>query len=412
MSSTYKVVSGDTFELISRRVYGTEGESSRIARANPGAVEPLQAGTTLIIPPSPAGPVDRRADIPAASLSEVAIRIDGKRFRFWESVRIRRSLDSLDTVELTAPFSVDLPGFRETFVPFTYKQIDVTIGGVLLFTGTLVSVIPEITKDRKSIVASGYSLPGVLNDCTMPANAAPLEYSGQNLQQIAESVAGVFGLSVEFADDPRAVFTPEVRMMPGKKVLAFLTDLAKQRNMVIGNTESGALLFRRSTGDGAPVAKFRQGQRPLTSINPVFKPQEYFSDITGIEPVFFGFGGGAIPEINPRLPGVMRPFVFDITDTESAPAVDTVKAKMGRMFGNAASYSIEVATIHDPVGAVWSPDSIVTLLAPDAMVYNESRFTIRTVDIARTRDKESAVLNLALPGAFGGQIPEALPWDD
>ena len=306
----------------------------------------------------------------------------------------------------------DLPGFRETFKPFSYKEIDVTIGGVLLFTGTLVSVVPEITPERKSIVAGGYSLPGVLNDCTMPASAAPLEYHDQNLQQIAESVADVFGLRVEFTADPGAVFEPPVRMDPGKKVLAFLTELAKQRKLVIGNTESGALLFRGSTGDGAPAANFRQGERPLTSINPLFNPQEYFSDITGIQPVYFGLGGDAIPEKNPWLPGVMRPHTFNITDTESAAGVDVVKAKIGRMFGNAVSYSVEVATIRDPAGAVWAPDSVVTLFAPDAMVYNESRFTIRSVDISRTRTEESAVLNLVLPGAFGGLIPEALPWDD
>ena len=412
MSGTYKVAPGDTFELISRRIYGTEGGASRIAKANPGAVEPLQAGTTLVIPVSPAGPVDRHADTPAASLSEVAIRIDGKRFRFWDSVSIRRSLDSFDQVSLTAPFSVDLPGFRETFKPFSYREIDVTIGGVPLFTGTLVSVVPEITPERKSIVAGGYSLPGVLNDCTMPASAAPLEYHDQNLRDIARSIAGVFGLSVEFTADPGPVFEPPVRMDPGKKVLPFLTELAKQRNMVIGNTESGALLFRRSTGEGAPAANFRQGERPLISVNPLFNPQEYFSDITGIQPVYFGLGGDAFPEKNPRLTGVMRPYTFNITDTESAAGAEVVNAKIGRMFGNAASYSIEVATIRDPAGAVWAPDSVVTLLAPDAMVYNESRFTIRTVDIVRTRDAESAILNLVLPGAFGGQIPEVLPWDD
>jgi len=350
--------------------------------------------------------------MPSEHPDEIAVRIAGERFRFWQSIRVTQSVDSFDTVELTAPFAHDLKGFRETFQPFTYKNMDVTVGGFRLFTGTMVAVRPDITAKRRAVVASGYALPGVLHDCTPPASALPLEFNDQNLRDIAIALAGPFGLSVEFADDPGPAFDNDPALPPGRTVLSFLSALAKQRNLVIGSTPGGALLFRRPGKATAPVARLRQGEGPLLSVTPQFRPQAYYSDITGVEPVFFGLDGDQHPWRNERLTGVLRPSTFDIGDAEAAAAVAAVESKAGRMFANAVAYSVKVATMRDAAGNLWAPDTTVTLEAPDAMVYGEYAFTIRSVGISRSRDKESAILNLVMPGSLGGQIPEALPWDD
>ena len=42
MSTTYKILPGDTFEIISRKVYGVETKASIIAGANPGLSEPFK----------------------------------------------------------------------------------------------------------------------------------------------------------------------------------------------------------------------------------------------------------------------------------------------------------------------------------------------------------------------------------
>jgi hypothetical protein len=36
---------------------------------------------------------------------------------------------------------------------------------------------------------------------------------------------------------------------------------------------------------------------------------------------------------------------------------------------------------------------------------------IRSVDLERTPDSETATLGVILPGAFNGRLPKALPWD-
>lgn len=410
MSTTYDVIAGDTFESIARKRYGTEKEADSIARANPGIAEPLTAGTVLTVPTLPRAPQNLPIQAPADNNDEVAILIDGRRFRFWDKVRVIRSIDAMDTVEFGAPFDADIPGFKESFRPFSFKPVAITVGGEPLFTGTMVGVSPVVENIQRVISVSGYSLPGVLNDCTPPASAYPLEFNNQGLRDIASAIVAPFGLTVNFEGEQGAIFE-RVACEPGNKALAFLTDLAKKRNLIISNSERGAVVFWQSVEAGRPVARLQQGNAPVLSVTPFFTPQEYYSHITGLEPVIVGSEGSQFTVKNPLLTGVTRPITFKAPDTLDADVKAVVEAKAGRMFGNMASYAVRVATWRNPNGELWAPNTTVKLLAPEAMIYNEYEFVIRSIEFNRERAVESATLNLVIPGSFSGKIPEALPWD-
>ncbi len=410
MSTTHNVRSGDTFDSIAREAYGTETESAAIARANPGVQEPLTAGTLVIVPGLPDAPQGTQQNAPSDSEDEVAVLIDDVRFRFWDSMNISRSIDSMDTVSFGAPFDDTAPGFRELFRPFSFKPITVTVGGEPLFTGTMVGVDPVLEPSRRSIAISGYGLPGVLNDCTPPASTFPLEFNGQTLKEIASCMAAPFGVGVEFAIEEGPVFD-RVASDPSKKVLAFLTGLAKQRNLVMSSTARGKLLFSQSVTPGTPVARLRQGESPLLTVSPSFNPQRYHSHITGMQPTSVGSHGTSFTARNPRLEGVVRPLTVSVQDTIGGDVQPAVEASLGRMFGNIASYTATVDTWRDPSGELWAPNTTITLLAPGAMVYSEYEFIVRSVGFSRNRAEETAVLNLVMPGSFSGQVPETLPWD-
>ena len=55
----------------------------------------------------------------------------------------------------------------------------------------------------------------------------------------------------------------------------------------------------------------------------------------------------------------------------------------------------------------------MSLNAPNAMVYGEFEFLIRTVTFHQDAENSSATLDLVLPGSFGGaDTPDRLPWED
>lgn len=410
MSSTYRVGPGDTFETASRRAYGSAQHAGTIAGANPGVSEPLTVGSVLVVPALPLQPPNASAGAPSQTQNEVAVLVDGKRFRFWSDLRLARSLDAMDTLEFSAPFEADAPGFREAFRPFSFKPVTVTVGGAVLFTGTMVGVSPSLSPDQKSISVSCYSRPGVLNDCTAPASAYPVEFNGQALPAIASALCGPFGLAVEFTAPAGPAFE-RVAAKPGAKVLSFLSDLARQRSLVISSTPEGRLLFQQSAAPSGPAAILRQGESPLVGVSPMFSPQQYYSDITGLEAVVVGTRGSQYTVKNPHLAGVLRPLTFESPDVQGGDIKDAVAAKAGRMYGNMVSYSVLVDTWRDSFGDLWKPNTAVQMEAPGAMVYTPYTFILRSVRFSRDGSKESADLDLVLPGSFNGQTPETLPWD-
>lgn len=407
----YSVVAGDTFEKIARKQYGDEKQAFLISSANPGATEPLVPGTSLVIPSQPGAPTDKTTQVDEVSENEVALLIDGERFRFWEDMRIVRSMDRMDVLEITAPLNVDDLAFRQAFAPFSYRDMTVTVGGSPLFTGTMVGVAPSVTPNSRTVGVSAYSKPGVLNDCSAPASAYPIEFNNQSLQDIATTLCQPFGLSPQFDADQGEAFD-RIAASVTEKLLSFLTKLAQQRGLVISSTEQGALLFQKSISTGNPVANLTQGASPLMAANPAFNPQTYYSHVTGIDAVIVGREGAQFTVKNEKLPGTIRPFTFNTPDVSGGGVKASTEAKAGRMFANAASYVATVSTWRDPQGNLWRPNTTLFLQAPDAMVYNPYEFLIRSVTFDRTADSETASLELVFPGSFNGKAPETLPWEE
>ncbi len=401
---------GDTFDLIARRVYGDDQLAGLVASANPGAVEPFEAGVILKVPQVAAEP---QQSSPSDDPDEVAVRINGTRFRYWTDVSITRSIDAVSTLSLGAPFSKDDLDFRAMFRPFSYALVEVTVGGAPLFTGTMLQVNPRTEEGGRTVSVDCYAVPGVLGDCTAPASMYPLEWDGSGLRAIAEALTAPFGIAVSFGEgaDEGAVFE-RVALKPGELVLPFLIKLAQQRGLLVGSTATGALLFTAATTPGNPVASLTEGAAPLLGVTPSFDSQAYFSDITGIEPVFVGLKGSQATRKNTHLSDTLRPYTFEAPDTLDADVGAAVEAKLGRMFAGAVSYSVPVATWRDPDGKLWEENTTLRLTAPGAMVYKEYEFLIRDVSLGvSASDGRVAQLTLTLPGAFRSEVPETLPWE-
>lgn len=342
----------------------------------------------------------------------VGIQIDQKEFRYWESVEIRRALDNFSTVDLSAPFEPGDATFRQTFQPFTYKPLSVTVDGATLFTGQLVGVEPRATPASTTVRCSGYSLPGSLADSTMPASEFPIEYGDHTLLQIAEALAKPFGIAVvvEAGTQMGGQFK-RVRIRPNEKIAPFLAELARARGLVMRDTPDGELLFTDSVEAGSPVVGLKEGTQPLVSVAATFSPQAYYSEITGLARTKAGRKGGkGYTERNESLPSVVRPLNFVVGDVNAGDLPGATKAKMARMFGNIVSYVVEVPGWLDENGQLWQPNTTVTLEAPGAMVYNKTELLVRDVILRAKADEVSASLGLVLPGSFTGEQPTELPW--
>lgn len=339
--------------------------------------------------------------------------IDGRRYTGWNDIEIERSIDAFSTVSFTAPFEPERREFRDVFRPFSFKPLALNVNGdTQLFAGTLVGVDPKFDPSSRSVGISAYGRPAVLADVTMPASAYPLELNGLALGQLAEKVCFPFGLSTK-VDGPAGAAFDRVAIKPDESPLTFLAELAKQRGFVISETPQGGVHFVKSVSPGRPVGAIREGTAPLVSITPTFQPQSYFSEITGLVSSKPGRTGGRYTARNTKLRGVVRPTAFAADDTEKGDIPAATRAKLGRMFGNMVSYEISgLPGWRDPKGELWSPNTTVLVTAPNAMIYRETEMLIRDVKLKQSAESTSASLTVVLPGAFSGEIPERLPWDE
>lgn len=365
-------------------------------------------------------------------MEDVSISIGEQLFRYWSEVEIKLSIDTHATIKLKSPFEADRSEFREAFRPFTFPPITIKVGGELLFTGTLIDVDPDADSSGRTVTATAYSKPGVLDDCTPHASSFPLEFRKMTLSAIAAQLGRPYGIEVEVEGDQGAPFA-HVACEPERMIADFLIDLAKQRGMIISSRANGKLVFWRSVFSGNPVAILHEGLAPLTRLKAQFNPQEYYTELTGITGCVGGKRGSrrTLKDWQKRRrtkkrreevglakfdSDVVRSLTVKLDDIEAADITGSMSAKMGRMFANMASYSTgELPTWRDQNGALWAPNKTVRVLSPSAMVYSETELLVRELVLKQLGSgdnmRETAELNLVLLGGFSGASPENWPWD-
>ena len=412
MNKLYTVQPSDTLQDISSRFYGVSSKYQRIVNANPEIKNNnIFVGQVLIIPA-----LIEKKTIPqkVEGSDKIGILIDNQLFELWDSFSIKFTLDTLDTFSIVAPFDPTDDIQRNAFRPFQYKDCALYLAGELIFNGTLMVTLPDLTENRSSINLGGVSKPVVLNDCTIPISLYPIEFKKQNLQQIASTIALAYNILVEFTDDPGPLFK-KVGPRPDSKILSWLTGLAKQRGFLTSNTLIGKLLFRKIDLNLPPLAFIREGEAPLISCKPFFNSQNYFSHITGLTPQKKNARSTAY---SVKVPGItaLRTKTFIAKDTENQNLVSVVNNYAGRMVGSAATWNLIVQGLRAPNGELWRDGDLISVFAPSAYILRDTKFVIKQATLERGSDKgDITTLNLVLPEAYSdqaiGKLTGGIPWE-
>ena len=304
----YTTKQGDTFESVSRQQYGTEESTSTIRKSNPSSGKELEAGTTLFIPKTP-----KKTKVNPQSLDEVTLLIDGTEFKHFLEITVTQQFASFDTCDITAPFEPENTEFRKLFKPFSYQDVEVFIGDELVFSGTQMGVNPSVSAQSRTVTLSAYSRCAVINDTCVPISAYPVEVRGFKLDKIAKEVTETFPFDVVVDVDMGASFNVAT-IAPEKRVASYLTDLAKQRDIVITNNLEGNLLLTKAK-ESESVAFLRDDEPPLLSVVPSFSEQSYYSDYTAILPVIIRQNPTSYTAKNRKLTNVLRVDNFMATDS-------------------------------------------------------------------------------------------------
>jgi len=224
--------------------------------------------------------------IQADSPDQTTIVINGTRVTQFLDESILVSMDNVGAgFSFSVPFFPGTKQYRDLFRPFKYQDFQLYIGNDLKINGTIEKISPVLSSASTLINIQGRSKTGVLVDCSFEKKDT-MEFLKADLEEIANTVVGKFGIETSFPDGAGAIFEKAGPDSPITKIFDFLQNLARQRSLLMGQTPDGKLLFRRANTTGNPVAELIEGQQGVIISTADYDSTKRFSkyDVFGQEP--------------------------------------------------------------------------------------------------------------------------------
>lgn len=413
-SRPYTVQKGESIQDIATREYGVPAEYPRIYNSNPqlgNEVLDVQPGQVIKITPIP----KLNNEIEIDNLTDDSeIIIDNTKFNTVWALKIETSLDmAADQFSFQLPWDPDDFDLRELFRPFSYKRIEIRVGGVLQLTGTIINIKPVKTTNKSVLQISGYSLCGVLNDCMYPANKEAT-FLNSTFFEICRTLAEPFNISVDDKVGDEYTFD-EVKIKKTDKVYKFMAEIAKKRGVLITSLPDGNLVIQKTTEEESQFT-FKEGKPNILKISGDYKGQDGFTHFTGIleaQDVDEKIESDSRTVVDDFISDTanIRPFVFEVADINSGAIEQATIAKMRRSWARRISYKLTVNGWRDPSNSLWHDNQLIKVFYPSVMIYNTTEFLISKMERTIDDSKKITMLTLVMPHSYNDKDLDGVPWE-
>lgn len=360
-------------------------------------------------------------------------RIRQRKIDKFNSVRVTLRYNTIaSTFSFDFFYDPDILETKELACIGHYHICKLYHNGELMLTGQMLSEGFTNTSTRQLVAIGGYSLPGILEDCQIPSNAAidaaiasgnlkikppdsipycyPLQSDGLSLRQIAEKLIKPFNLTMvidpsvkDVMEEPFSETSAEAK----DSVKHYLTELATQKNVNITHDIKGNLVFTKVNTDLKPIFFFNvpKGGLPGVKMNLDFNGQQMHSHITVMQQADAdGDNAGESTIANPYVPFIFRPKTIiqssgDIIDTEVAAK----NALAAELKGLPVKVSLDRWTINDKL---IYPGQMISIKNPEIYLFNKTDFIIESVDYKGDQKELTSVLTCVLPEVYNNKTPQ------
>ncbi len=332
------------------------------------------------------------------------IKIDGRFFDFFSNISVNYSLDSVaSTFSLSAQFDPQNEEHKKIFLPLAYKNFQLfTDEDELLLTGYLVSSQMGSSNANELQNLSGYSRPGFLEDCTIPYSLYPLERLNVSLDDLAKIILSPFEFGyvadASVRNDMQLEYAKTVAG-PSETIKNFLAKLASQRNIVLGHTVEGDLLFFRPDPKAKPKETFNASNTLRMSLN--VNGQKVFSDITVIrQPSKNNPSLTPVDTAKNALTLKNRSIVKVLTsgtETATKKAADNARSEQLKNI----KLTVEVPRIITNIKC----GDIVEVQNERVYLFNKAKFMVSNMTVNEDNQSQKTTLRLVLPETFTGESP-------
>lgn len=444
---THTVKPGETIEQIAIAYLYNPQKSNEILRIN--NVSDIYAGQILKIPDL-FGETEKLQTFEGAALI-----INGEELKATPAITIKKTYDNL-----ASTFGFSLPTEEIYRIkPFMYDEVSVYFQGNLIVKGNVYG----IEKDLSTGARTSYSCmqqTAVLAHCNLPKSLYPRTRYKVSLKTVAERICDVFGIDVEVdagATEAANKKFAETAVKPNETLAEYLSNLAKQRGLIITSTPEGNLRIAIDTlNKVTPILELKNPTGKIT-----FSGDKVFSDIMAVRPatgaaqtpdtakivlnamrekaakakkegwqsVFSSEeesksfneqlkaaekaqastpnvgnpGGGARTTTSVALP-VFRPKTIMQSAAFPQPIKDFAEAEKRRMLVSACSLQVSLSYVYTTEGDLIDVNQIVTVNAPALGIDEDTDFIIREVTIKLDTGGNSCDLTLIPADWYQGNM--------
>jgi len=275
-----------------------------------------------------------------------------------------------------------------SFVKLFGEDDQLLITGYILSSGYKISNKPEYEQ------YPGYSITGVLEDCSVPY---PLQTDNLSLRQIASQLLRPFGInflvSSSVASDMDLPYEKSTAD-DGQTIKDYLSELATQRGIILSHDEDGRLIFTKIEPNKLkPIAFFTEGLEGCTSISLTANGQAMHSSITVIRQASAeNPDAGEYTINNPYVTNRHRPIVRVLS---SGNIFDIQKAARMELAKELSGIELTIETTK-----FIRPGNIVEVQSDRLKLRRPTRFFVTQTDIKGTKEGITYSLKCVLPDVY------------
>jgi len=337
-------------------------------------------------------------------------RFKNRKIDFFNDVTIDLKYDSVaDTFTLRYLYDPNNFEHKEFSCVGHYHLCTIEDNGEVIITGVILSIEFEDDNVQTMVVISGYSLPGVLEDCQMPVTDTdyPIQTEGLSLKQIAEKSLKSFGLKIVI--DPQVLVdmnSPYVKTEADnmQTIKSYLSELAIQKNIIITNDQYGNIVFTRAVNT-RPIYNFERAL-PITNAKLTFNGQGIHSHIWAIAQASIeGLNASqSAPLRNPYCPIVFRPHVIRQTSGDSNNTDQVARTSRAKELRNLQlNLDLDRWVL---AGKIVRPGKTITIINPWIYLFNKTEFFIEEVQLKVDAKQKTAKLKCVLPEVYTFENPK------
>lgn len=358
------------------------------------------------------------------------IKVNGNYYKYFNSVVISTTLDTIASVfSFMAYFDPTNTEHKILFKPLSYYKIEFFHDdGNLIMTGTITHHSFKSSAEPNNLVqVSGYSLPGVLDDCQIPYNLYPLESDNRTLQQIISRLIAPFHFALITYTDVAKVSAQLIAKTVAKvdeTIKDYICKVANQKNVVISHDIHGNLVLFQPDLTAAP-------KLTLTAQNTLdmaldIDGTKLHSHITCLRQPSRGNGandfdsdGYEPPDANPDAIGQGKVFKISSINTVTNRLIGTYRPKVNRLTKlsfydtTRAALNMRAAELKN-IKVLFSLDrwekisvgDIIQVLNPDIFINNTAKMVLESTVIQQSAERKTMTGVLVLAETFNGDEPQ------